>query len=135
MEVKSFTYRRSLFGTYYKQGLLNLQKMDDHIAKMLSKGWEVLNADSAQLCTKSIETFRETRHDNGFFQKEVGIGSEQEGLLGMSLKDFVNIGRIAGNVGGPHAESAVAVDRSYPFSQELTFCLLFLVVLSLHFEY
>lgn len=37
VEVKSFTY-----GTYYKQGLLNLQKMDDHIAKMLSEGWEIL---------------------------------------------------------------------------------------------
>ena len=42
MEVKSFTYRKSLFGTYYKRGLLNLQKMDDHMAKMLSEGWEVV---------------------------------------------------------------------------------------------
>lgn len=42
MEVKSFTYRKSLFGIYYKQGLLIFQKMDDHIAKMLSEGWEVL---------------------------------------------------------------------------------------------
>ena len=42
MEVKSFTYKKSLFGTYYKQGLLNLQKMDHHISKMLSDGWEVL---------------------------------------------------------------------------------------------
>jgi len=42
MEVKSFTYRKSLLGTYYKQGLLNLQKMDDHIAEMLTDGWEVL---------------------------------------------------------------------------------------------
>ena len=42
MKVKSFTYRKNIFGTYYKQGLLNLQKMDDHIAKMLTDGWEVL---------------------------------------------------------------------------------------------
>lgn len=42
MEVKSFTYRKNLFGTYYKQGLLNVQKMDAHIARMLSDGWEVL---------------------------------------------------------------------------------------------
>ena len=42
MEVKSFTYQKSVFGTYYKRGLLNLQKMDDHIAKMLSDGWEIL---------------------------------------------------------------------------------------------
>jgi len=42
VEVKSFTYRKSLFGTYHKQGLLNIQKMDDHIAKLLSEGWEVL---------------------------------------------------------------------------------------------
>ena len=43
MQVKSFTYQKNVFGTYYKRGLLNLQKMDDHIAKMLSDGWEILN--------------------------------------------------------------------------------------------
>ena len=43
MEVKSFTYRKSLFGTYYKQGLFNTLKMDDHIARMLKDGWEVLS--------------------------------------------------------------------------------------------
>ena len=42
MEVKSFAYRKNLFGTYYKRGLFNIQKMDDHIARMLSDGWEVL---------------------------------------------------------------------------------------------
>ena len=42
MEVKSFTYRKNLFGTYYKQGFLNVQKMDDHMVKMLNDGWEVL---------------------------------------------------------------------------------------------
>lgn len=42
MEVKSFSYRKSLFGTYYKQGLFNILKMDDHMARMLKDGWEVL---------------------------------------------------------------------------------------------
>ena len=42
MEVKSFTYRKNLFGTYYKQGLLNSQKMDTHVVKMLNDGWELL---------------------------------------------------------------------------------------------
>ena len=42
MEVKSVTYRKSIFGTYYKRGLFNLQKMDNHMAKMLNDGWEVL---------------------------------------------------------------------------------------------
>jgi hypothetical protein len=42
MEVKSVTYRKSIFGTYYKRGLFNLQKMDNHMTKMLNDGWEVL---------------------------------------------------------------------------------------------
>ena len=42
MEVKSVTYRKSIFGIYYKWGLFNLQKMDNHMAKMLTDGWEVL---------------------------------------------------------------------------------------------
>ncbi len=42
MEVKSFSYRKSLFGTYYKQGLFNILKMGDHMARMLKDGWEVL---------------------------------------------------------------------------------------------
>jgi len=43
MQIKTFTYRKSFFGTYRKQGLLDLQKMDDHISKMLNDGWEVLS--------------------------------------------------------------------------------------------
>lgn len=42
MRVKSFTYQKSVFGRYYKRGLLNLTKMDNHIAKMLGDGWEIL---------------------------------------------------------------------------------------------
>ncbi|HEV2314282.1 MAG TPA: hypothetical protein VGR94_03175 [Candidatus Acidoferrales bacterium] len=42
MQVKSFTYQKNFFGTYYKRGFLNLHKMDDHIARMLSEGWEIL---------------------------------------------------------------------------------------------
>jgi len=43
MQVKTFTYRRNFFGTYRKQGPLDSQKMDDHIAKMLNEGWEILS--------------------------------------------------------------------------------------------
>jgi hypothetical protein len=46
MQVKTFTYRKNSFGTYRKQGLLDLQKMDDHISKMLSDGWQVLSQTS-----------------------------------------------------------------------------------------
>ena len=31
---------------YYKRGLLNLTKMDNHIAKMLNDGWEILTQTS-----------------------------------------------------------------------------------------
>jgi len=41
MQVKSFTYQKNFFGTYYKRGFVNLHKMDDHIAKMLNDGWEI----------------------------------------------------------------------------------------------
>ena len=46
MRVKSFTYQKSVFGRYYKRGLLNLTKMDDHIANMLRDGWEILTQTS-----------------------------------------------------------------------------------------
>jgi hypothetical protein len=41
VEVKTFTYKK-LLGSYYLQGLLSSKKMDDHIAEMLSQGWELL---------------------------------------------------------------------------------------------
>lgn len=46
MKVKSFTYEKNFFGTYRKRGFLNVQKMDDHIAKMLNDGWEILTQTS-----------------------------------------------------------------------------------------
>lgn len=46
MQIKTFTYRKSFFGTYRKQGFVDLQKMDDHLAKMLSDGWKVLSQAS-----------------------------------------------------------------------------------------
>jgi hypothetical protein len=46
MQVKSFTYQKNFFGTYYKRGFLNLEKMDDHIAKMMNDGWEILTQSS-----------------------------------------------------------------------------------------
>jgi hypothetical protein len=43
MQIKSYTYRKTLFGNYRKRGLLDLEKMDNHIAKMLSDGWTILS--------------------------------------------------------------------------------------------
>ena len=41
MEVKTFTYKKML-NTFYLQKFLSNKKMDDHIAEMLSQGWEIL---------------------------------------------------------------------------------------------
>jgi len=46
MQVKSFTYQKNFFGTYYRRAFLNREKMDDHIAKMLNDGWEILTQTS-----------------------------------------------------------------------------------------
>ena len=46
MQIKTFSYRKSFFGTFRKEGLLDLKKMDDHIAKMMNEGWEVLSQTS-----------------------------------------------------------------------------------------
>lgn len=42
MQVKSFTYERSWYGTYHRQRFFSMEKMDTHVAKMLSQGWRVL---------------------------------------------------------------------------------------------
>jgi hypothetical protein len=42
MEIKSFTYERSWYGTYYRQRLFSVEKMDNHIVRMLEAGWEIL---------------------------------------------------------------------------------------------
>jgi|ERR1700723_573954 len=42
MQVKSFIYERSWYGTYHRQRFFTLEKMDTHVAKMLSCGWQVL---------------------------------------------------------------------------------------------
>jgi hypothetical protein len=42
MQVKSFTYEKSWYGTYYRQRFFSMERMDKHIAKMLSQGWEIL---------------------------------------------------------------------------------------------
>jgi hypothetical protein len=60
MEVKSFTYRKSLFGIYYKQGLFNILKMDDHIARMLKDGWEVLSQTAHRGERKVFRLFAKT---------------------------------------------------------------------------
>jgi hypothetical protein len=41
MEVRSFTYERSWYGTYYRQRLFSMEKMDAHVGKMLRDGWQV----------------------------------------------------------------------------------------------
>ena len=43
MQVKSFTYERSWYGTYHRQALFSLEKMDAHVGKMLSRGWQILS--------------------------------------------------------------------------------------------
>ena len=42
MQVKSFTYERSWYGTYYRQRFLSMERMDSHIAKMLTQKWQIL---------------------------------------------------------------------------------------------
>lgn len=42
MQVKSFTYEKSWYGTYYRQRFFSMERMDKHIAKMLSQGWKIL---------------------------------------------------------------------------------------------
>jgi hypothetical protein len=42
MQVKSFTYERSWYGIYHRQQFFSLEKMDTHVGKMLSRGWQVL---------------------------------------------------------------------------------------------
>jgi hypothetical protein len=43
MQVRTITYK-NLAGTYYLQGWISSQRMDDHIAEMLTDGWEILNS-------------------------------------------------------------------------------------------
>ena len=42
MQVKSFTYEKSWYGTYYRQRFFSMERMDKHIVKMLSQGWKIL---------------------------------------------------------------------------------------------
>jgi len=42
MQVKSFTYERSWYGTYYRQRFFSMEKMETHIERMLSQGWQVM---------------------------------------------------------------------------------------------
>ena len=43
MQVTSFTYERSWYGTYHRQRLFSMEKMDAHVTTMLSQGWRVLS--------------------------------------------------------------------------------------------
>lgn len=42
MEVRLFTYECSSYGPYYRQRLFSMEKMDAHVGKMLSDGWQVV---------------------------------------------------------------------------------------------
>ncbi|HWW77633.1 MAG TPA: hypothetical protein VNZ44_19675 [Pyrinomonadaceae bacterium] len=42
MEIKTVTYKKML-GSYYLQEWLSNQKMEEHIAKMLQDGWEIMS--------------------------------------------------------------------------------------------
>ena len=48
MQVKSFTYEKSWYGTYYRQRFFSMERMDKHIAKMLSQGWKILTQTATQ---------------------------------------------------------------------------------------
>jgi hypothetical protein len=57
IEIKSFTYERSWYGTYYRQRLFSMQKMDDHIARMLEAGWKILLYVAHSGRTRGIRPF------------------------------------------------------------------------------
>jgi hypothetical protein len=42
MQVKSFTYDGSWQGTYHRQKVFSMEKMDTRLGKMLNRGWQVL---------------------------------------------------------------------------------------------
>jgi len=60
---------KSVFGTYYKRRLLNLQNIDDHIAKMLNDG--CLNSDRTRRGSQRPAAIREARYNYSFIQEEV----------------------------------------------------------------
>jgi hypothetical protein len=76
IRVKSFTYRKSSFGIYRKQELLDLQKINDHIAQMLWLGNS--GSDGSQLRTNNTSPFLQTRHI--YFLKELKLGSSTSAI-------------------------------------------------------
>jgi hypothetical protein len=52
----------------------------------------------------------------------------------VSRKNFVDVGRMTGDGGGPAAETAMSVHCADPFGQEFALRLLLLVVLTLHLQ-
>ena len=53
----------------------------------------------------------------------------------MPLKGIVDVGGLPRHIGAPRAKSAVPVDGPDPLTQKLALRLLFLIVLSFHFQY
>jgi hypothetical protein len=52
----------------------------------------------------------------------------------MSCENFVDVGRMTGDIGGPRPETAMSVHCAHPFGQEFALRLLLLVVLTLYFQ-
>lgn len=57
MRVKSFTYKKSWYGTFHRQRLFSLERMDTHIAKMLGNGWEILSETAQSGRGRGIQPF------------------------------------------------------------------------------
>jgi hypothetical protein len=57
MQVKSFTYERSWYGTYHRQRIFSMQRMDTHIAKMLADGWDVLTESAHSGQGRGLQPF------------------------------------------------------------------------------
>jgi hypothetical protein len=56
MQVKSFTYERAWFGTYYRQRFFSMERMDGHVAKMLGPRVENPDADGSLRRRKRLPT-------------------------------------------------------------------------------
>jgi hypothetical protein len=43
MQVKSFTYERSWYGTYHRRKFFSMEKMETHGGKLLRRGWQAFS--------------------------------------------------------------------------------------------
>ena len=94
IRVKSFTYRKSSFGIYRRQELLDLRKINDHIAQILSDGWEIL-AQTAHSCERIL--LRPFSKPNSYFSKELKLGSSTS-ATGLAAAQIADQGRSSAEV-------------------------------------